>query len=103
MWTTRQRAEVVLSPSSEMMECATTAPHLSQIAPGLAPGVRVEAGEVLGLTGDSGNARGLTPHVHFGVSRQTFATDWEVRRGEVDTYPLLRAWEDHRNITPDLP
>lgn len=77
--------------------------HLSKVAPGIAPGVRVEAGDVLGLTGDSGNARGLTPHLHFGVSRPTFSTDWEVRRGEIDTYPLLRAWESHRNVTPDLP
>lgn len=76
--------------------------HLTKVAPGIVPGVRVEAGQVLGFTGDSGNARGTTPHLHFGVSHPTFPTDWEVRRGEVDTYPLLRSWQAHRNASPVL-
>lgn len=77
--------------------------HLSSIAPGIAPGVRVASGDVLGATGNSGNARFTDPHLHFGVSHPTTADDWAVRRGEVDTYPLLQAWERGENVTPVVP
>lgn len=77
--------------------------HLSAVAPGIAAGVRVTAGQTLGSTGNSGNARNTDPHLHFGVSHPTTADDWAVRRGEVDTYPLLQAWERGENVTPTVP
>jgi murein DD-endopeptidase MepM/ murein hydrolase activator NlpD len=76
--------------------------HLSSVASGLRAGERVERGQVLGRVGDSGNARGISPHLHFGISHPTFPGDWEVRRGEVDPYPYLKAWRRGRDRTPVL-
>ena len=41
--------------------------HLSGLAEGIANGVTVKTGDVVGFVGDSGNARGGAPHVHFEV------------------------------------
>jgi murein DD-endopeptidase MepM/ murein hydrolase activator NlpD len=77
--------------------------HLSQVADGIAPGVRVTAGQLLGLTGKSGDARVTDPHLHFGISRPTTPDDWRVRRGEIAPYAYLRAWQRGENVTPKLP
>ncbi len=77
--------------------------HLSAIADGIRPGVRVVAGQVLGLVGKSGDAVHTTSHVHFGISRPTTPDDWKARRGQVDPFPFLQAWRDGHNITPPLP
>ena len=39
--------------------------HFSRIAPGIMPGVRVEQGEVIGYSGNTGNSTG--PHCHYEV------------------------------------
>lgn len=67
--------------------------HLSAVAEGLEVGQRVEAGQPLGEVGQTGNARGTNPHLHFGVSEPTEPDDWEVRRGTIDPYAALLAWE----------
>ena len=41
--------------------------HLQRIKPGLEVGDQLEAGEVLGWVGRTGNARGTPPHLHLGV------------------------------------
>lgn len=76
--------------------------HLSKIEAGIEPGVRVTAGQTLGLTGDSGNARGVEPHLHFGISHPTTPDDWQVRRGEIPPYTYLKAWERGENLAPEL-
>jgi murein DD-endopeptidase MepM/ murein hydrolase activator NlpD len=75
--------------------------HLSAVADGLEPGMRVAAGQLLGLTGKSGNARNTPPHLHFGISVPTTPDDWQVRRGQILPYDYLRAWSRGEMLTPE--
>lgn len=60
--------------------------HLDAWAPGIAPGVRVRAGDALGSVGTTGNARGGSPHLHFAMTQlSVFGSSL------VDPAPLLRA------------
>lgn len=74
--------------------------HLSGVAEGIEPGARVEAGQVLGYTGKSGNARSTPPHLHYGISHPTTPDDWKTRRGEIAPYNYLKAWERGEWVTP---
>ncbi len=76
--------------------------HLSHIAAGIQPGVRVSVGQRLGLTGKTGDARFTAPHLHFGISHPTTPNDWRVRRGETSPYRYLNAWRQGTNLTPVL-
>ena len=74
--------------------------HLSYISAKIVPGYRVAVGEVMGRTGNSGDARGTTPHLHFGISWQTPAGIWWVRRGELYPWPFLDAWKAGKDLSP---
>ena len=74
--------------------------HLSRIADGISPGARVEAGDLLGLVGDSGDARGVGTHVHYGISWPTTAGIWWVRRGWISPYKYLTSWQSGVGRSP---
>lgn len=51
------------------------APWTLTVAPGVEVGRPVEAGQLIGWVGDSGNAEGTTPHTHFELRRNGVATN----------------------------
>ena len=61
----------VLGPGGEAHYYA----HLDDWAPGLRERQLVQAGEVLGYVGNTGNARGTPPHLHYGIYGPGGATD----------------------------
>ena len=46
--------------------------HLGSLSPGLSKGAAVEAGQQIGVSGDTGNAKGTPPHLHFEVRTGSF-------------------------------
>jgi murein DD-endopeptidase MepM/ murein hydrolase activator NlpD len=75
--------------------------HLQKIAKGIEVGVHVEVGTLLGFVGDTGDARGTSPHVHFGISWPTTERDiWWVRRGEVYPWRYLDKWKAGIDSSP---
>jgi len=74
--------------------------HLGKVAPGIAHGLRVSAGDLLGYIGTSGDARGTAPHVHYGISWPTPSGIWWVRRGEVYPWRYLDAWKAGKDLSP---
>lgn len=67
--------------------------HLSRYADGLVEGQAVQRGDLLGFVGDTGNARGTTPHLHFQIGNMGGAA--------VNPYPLLV--HAVRNQVPAVP
>ena len=62
--------------------------HLQRYAPGLVEGMRVEAGDLLGFVGDTGNSGSGNFHLHFALSRMQPGDGWWQGR-PVNPYPLL--------------
>ena len=56
--------------------------HLDRYEETLSAGDRVAAGDVLGYVGNSGNAQGTPPHLHYGIYTMN---------GAINPYPLLKA------------
>ncbi len=73
--------------------------HLRSVAIGA--GARVVAGQALGQVGNTGSARGIACHVHFGISPLCGGTtDWYNRRGLVYPWPYLESWRSGGRLSP---
>lgn len=70
------RTVMILGPGGQRHYYA----HLERY-PALKRGEWVKAGAVVGYVGDSGNARGTPPHLHYGIY---------TAGGAINPYPLLR-------------
>jgi murein DD-endopeptidase MepM/ murein hydrolase activator NlpD len=63
--------------------------HLSSYAVGIAEGVQVHRGDVIGDVGDSGNAGAGNFHLHFAISKISSPKRWSGGT-PINPYPLLR-------------
>ena len=72
--------------------------HLSFIPLEMVNGLRVNAGDLIGKLGASGDAKGTAPHVHCGISWPTPAGIWWVRRGELYPWKYLDAWKAGKDV-----
>lgn len=66
-----------LNPGQERFYYA----HLDGIYPGLEVGDRLKTGDAIGFVGDSGNAKGTRPHLHWGI----YTKDWKA----TNPYPRI--------------
>jgi murein DD-endopeptidase MepM/ murein hydrolase activator NlpD len=78
--------------------------HLRSVSTLLTPGLHVDAGTLLGRVGDTGDAKGLGCHVHFGISSPQCGIDgdWWIRRGRLYPWPYLESWRGGGRRSPAL-
>jgi murein DD-endopeptidase MepM/ murein hydrolase activator NlpD len=71
--------------------------HLSAYSPLAIDGKRVEAGDVIGFVGDTGDADGGSPHLHFEIHPASMlGLGYD---GVVAPYPILTAWRRAEDIS----
>jgi len=72
--------------------------HMDKILPSLKRGDLVSAGEFIGTVGDSGNAKGTHPHLHFSIYDKR-----GYKRGNINPWPFLSSQLDNVNTIETLP
>ncbi len=77
------------------------APWTLTVAPGVEVGRQVEAGQLIGWVGDSGNAEGTTPHTHFELRRDGVAIN--PYRLLVESYARAVEYEEGIRLLTSLP
>jgi murein DD-endopeptidase MepM/ murein hydrolase activator NlpD len=70
--------------------------HLSAYSPLAVDGKRVHAGDVVGFVGNTGDADGGLPHLHFEIHPAAFASFGY--DGVVAPYPFLVAWRRAQDV-----
>jgi murein DD-endopeptidase MepM/ murein hydrolase activator NlpD len=70
--------------------------HLSAFSPLARDGAHVHAGDVIGFVGNTGDADGTPPHLHFEVHPVDLL--WKGYDGVVDPYPYLLAWRKQTDL-----
>jgi murein DD-endopeptidase MepM/ murein hydrolase activator NlpD len=70
--------------------------HLSAFSPVARDGAHVRAGDVIGFVGNTGDAEGTPPHLHFEVHPVDLL--WKGYDGVVDPYPFLLAWRKQTDL-----
>ena len=60
--------------------------HLDQIAINIKKGMSISKGDFIGTVGDSGNAKGTHPHLHFSM----YYANRGYKRGNIDPWPFLK-------------
>ena len=68
--------------------------HLDRYAAGLAEGVVLQRGEVLGYVGSTGNAHPENPHLHLAISRLGPEKKWW-EGTPINPYPIVRRLIEH--------
>jgi murein DD-endopeptidase MepM/ murein hydrolase activator NlpD len=74
--------------------------HLSAYTPLAREGQHVEAGDVIGFVGKSGEAITTPPHLHFEVHPVDLL--WMGYDGVINPYPYLLAWQRQADISFDV-
>jgi len=64
--------------------------HLDRYAQGIAEGMRLKRGDVIGYVGSTGNAAANAPHLHFAIFRLGPERQWW-KGAAVNPYPYLAA------------